>query len=586
MSNYSHMFKVVRFPTTPSKDQKPGTSGLRKKVSIFRQQQYLANFVQSMFDSLPDIQGKTLVLGGDGRFYNSKAIRIITRMAAANGVGKLLIGKDGLLSTPAVSAIIRQRKLYGGIILTASHNPGGADEDFGIKYNVSNGGPALENLTNQFYENSQRISSYQIAMHIDYPDQEDPFENTLRRIHQQGISDTYTCQETGNTFEIEIISSVDDYLHLMKNLFDFNQLKQFASRSDFSMLLNSMNGVTGIYTRRIFVEELGLPKEYLMNDTPKEDFGGHHPDPNLTYAHDLVELCDPKKNKRAPVFAAAFDGDGDRCMILGTGFFVSPADSLAVIAANADCIPHFRSQKLKGVARSMPTAAAVDFVAEKLNISCYETPTGWKFFGNLMDADLAQICGEESFGLGSNHIREKDGIFTALCWLSIISSKNEKQTIGSLISVEKIVMQHWETFGRNFFSRYDYDHCKAPAVSKLLEHVRELQTQTMKQGGQLLDYPVKLRLADSFTYIDPVDHSKTENQGYRFVFEDNSRFVLRLSGTSSSDVTIRMYFERYTKDVSLFDHPVEQVLRPVIDIALKSLKIEQILEKSQPDVIT
>ncbi|KAK4523527.1 hypothetical protein GAYE_PCTG69G1423 [Galdieria yellowstonensis] len=582
------MFRIVSFPTTPSKDQKPGTSGLRKKVETFRKQQYLVNFVQSIFDSLPDIQGKTLVLGGDGRFYNSKAIRIIARMAAANGVGKLLIGKDGLLSTPAVSAIIRQRKLYGGIILTASHNPGGADEDFGIKYNVSNGGPALENLTSMFYENSQRISSYKLAMHVDFPDQEDPFEHTLSRIDQQGLSDVYTCQDTGNTFEMEIISSVDDYLHLMKQLFDFSQLKQFTSRSDFRMLLDSMNGVTGIYTRRIFVEELGLPKEYLMRDIPKEDFGGHHPDPNLVYAHDLVELCDPNKNKQAvPNFAAAFDGDGDRCMILGTGFFVSPADSLAVITANADCIPHFRAQKLKGVARSMPTAAAVDFVAEKRNMTCYETPTGWKFFGNLMDADLAQICGEESFGLGSNHIREKDGIFTALCWLSILASKNEQQPIGKLISVEDIVKKHWETFGRNFFSRYDYDHCKAPAVSKLLQHIKEIQTEAMKQkGGQLLDYPVKLKVADSFTYIDPVDHSKTENQGYRFVFEDNSRFVLRLSGTSSSDATVRMYFERYSKDVALTSQPVEQVLRPVIDIALKSLQISQILGKTQPDVIT
>eukprot|EP00871_Galdieria_phlegrea_P004419 jgi/Galph1/4979/GphlegSOOS_G3626.1 len=580
------MFHIATVATTPSKDQKPGTSGLRKKVSIFKHRQYLVNFVQSMFNSLPDIKGKSIVLGGDGRYYNAKAIRIIARLAAANGVGKLLIGKDGLLSTPAVSAIIRERNLYGGIILTASHNPGGENEDFGIKYNVSNGGPALENVTNLFYQQSQNIASYKIAMHPDYPDEDDPFQKTLEKLHHVGTCDRYQCVDDGSFFEIEVISSVDDYVNLMKKLFDFDKLKALASRTDFCMLLDSMNGVTGIYTNRIFVDELALPKEYLMNDIPKEDFGGHHPDPNLTYAHELVELCDATKNKNAPEFAAAFDGDGDRCMILGKGFFVSPADSLAVITANAKCIPHFQSQQLKGAARSMPTAAAVDFVVEKLGLKCYETPTGWKFFGNLMDAGLAQICGEESFGLGSNHIREKDGIFTALCWLSIMAKLNEKQPMNSLIGVATIVKEHWKLFGRNFFSRYDYDHCKTEHVSKLLEHLKQVQSESLKSGGHLLDYPVQLKAADSFTYVDPVDHTVTENQGYRFVFEDNSRFVLRLSGTSSSDVTIRIYFERYTKDNSLFDCAANEVLHPIVDIALRSLKVNELLQKTAPDVIT
>jgi phosphoglucomutase len=536
--------------TTPFDDQKPGTSGLRKQVPTFQQPNYLENFIQSTFDSLEDYQGKTLVVGGDGRYYNRPAIQTILKMAAANGVGKVLVGKGGILSTPAASCLIRKYDAIGGIILSASHNPGGPEGDFGVKYNVSNGGPAPEKVTSAIFENSKAISEYKIT------DTED--------IDLDGLG---TSQIEGMT--VEVVDSVADYIELMKQLFDFDKIAALL-KGDFSMCMDSLHAVTGPYAKQIFEQALGAKAGTVTNGEPLEDFGGGHPDPNLVYAHDLVETM---FSEDAPDFGAASDGDGDRNMILGNNFFVNPSDSLALIAANATLVPGYKDG-LSGVARSMPTSQAADRVAEKLGIDCYETPTGWKFFGNLLDADKITICGEESFGTGSNHVREKDGLWAVLFWLNILAERQQ--------SVEDIVVEHWKTYGRNFYSRHDYEGVDSAKANELIEGLRS-QFSTLP-GSALGDYTVDY--ADDFSYTDPIDGSVSQKQGIRIGFTDGSRIVFRLSGTGTKGATIRLYLESYEPDATKHDVDPQAALKPLIVIADQVSKLQALTGRDQPTVIT
>ncbi len=448
---------IQTIPTQAFSDQKPGTSGLRKKVTVFQQPHYLENFVQSIFDSISPPKGATLTLGGDGRYYNREAIQIILKMAAANGFGRVLVGQGGILSTPAASCIIRKYKTFGGIILSASHNPGGPDGDFGIKYNTENGGPAPEKITEAIFEKSKTIESYKI---IEAPDA--PLD-TIGETDLAGM-------------KVQVIDAVADYAELMDSLFDFNAIKDLLA-SGFRMKFDAMHAVTGPYAKAIFIDRLGAPADSVTNATPLPDFGNGHPDPNLTYAHELVDIL---YGDNAPDFGAASDGDGDRNMILGKGFFVTPSDSLALIAANAKMVKGY-SKGIAGVARSMPTSGAVDMVAKSLDIPCYETPTGWKFFGNLMDADKVTLCGEESFGTGSNHVREKDGLWAVLFWLNILAIKRQ--------SVEQIVKRHWLQFGRNVYSRHDYEDLPLEAANGVISHLRK-QFGSLK-GKALGSYTVK-----------------------------------------------------------------------------------------------
>mmetsp|Transcript_3291 Transcript_3291/g.6171 ORF Transcript_3291/g.6171 Transcript_3291/m.6171 type:complete len:581 (-) Transcript_3291:1613-3355(-) len=578
-------FCVKDVVTSPIEGQKTGTSGLRKKVAVFMQPNYLNNWVQSLFSSLEDLQGAILALGGDGRYWNREAIKIILRIAAGNGVGKVIVGQDGILCTPAMSAVIRARKLFGGVILTASHNPAGPTEDFGIKYNVGNGGPAPESVTDKIFANTKSIASYKYAA-VSSEDDSDPFG----ALDLSVLGSTKFTNSDGADFEVEVIDSADDYVSLLKTMFDFDQLKQFVGRSDFRFLFDGMCGVTGPYATRIFVSELGASPDSIMRGTTLEDFGGGHPDPNLTYAAELVDKCDPSKNPDAPDFGAASDGDGDRNMILGKGFFVTPSDSVAIIAARAQgSIPYFQ-QGLKGVARSMPTASALDHVAKKNGLEMFETPTGWKFFGNLMDAGRVQICGEESFGTGSDHVREKDGLFAILCWLSILATANPVAD-QPLVTVEDIVVDHWKTYGRNFFSRYDYENVDSDAASKVMSRVDEVMAQMATEKNEeghmsLGGFETPVVLCDNFCYEDPVDGSVAKGQGRRFIFADYSRLVFRLSGTGSSGATIRMYSEKYEPNEDKQRMDAQEALKPLIELALRVSELKELTGRDAPTVIT
>jgi len=536
--------------TQPFSDQKPGTSGLRKRVTVFQQSHYLENFIQSTFDSLENYQGQTLVLGGDGRYYNRQAIQIILKMAAANGVGRVKVGQSGILSTPATSCVIRQSGAIGGIILSASHNPGGPDGDFGVKYNISNGGPAPEKVTEAIFAHSKTIEQYKI---VTAPDVD---------------LDTLGESQIGEMV-VEVMNSVTDYAKLMESLFDFEQIHQLLTGS-FRMCMDSMHAVTGPYAHAIFEQRLGAPAGTVQNGTPLEDFGGGHPDPNLVYAHDLVELL---FGENAPDFGAASDGDGDRNMILGRKFFVNPSDSLAVLAANATLVPGYRSG-LKGIARSMPTSQATDRVAEKLGIPCFETPTGWKFFGNLLDADRVTICGEESFGTSSNHIREKDGLWAVLFWLNILAVKQQ--------SVEELMHDHWQTYGRNYYSRYDYEGVESDRANTLMTNLHA-QLPTLKGrkfGVREVEY------SDDFSYTDPIDGSVSNNQGVRIGFTDGSRIVFRLSGTGTQGATLRVYLEQYEADPTKHHLDPQEALADLIAIAEQVAQIRTLTGMEKPTVIT
>ncbi|CAI5517259.1 unnamed protein product [Closterium sp. Naga37s-1] len=500
-------FEVKAVPTSPIEGQKTGTSGLRKKVKVFQEPHYLANWIQALFDSLPaeDVKGSLLVLGGDGRYFNREAAQEIIKIAAGNGVGKILVGKDGIMSTPAVSAVIRKQKAYGGFIMSASHNPGGPKYDWGIKFNYSSGQPAPESITDKIYGNTLSI----------------------KEIKQAEIPDV-DLAKTGTTkfgsFEVEVVDPVADYLELFKQVFDFDMIRALVTRPDFSLKFDAMHAVTGAYAKPILVDALGAPESAIINGTPLEDFGGGHPDPNLTYAEELVKIMYAPD---APDFGAASDGDGDRNMILGNNFFITPSDSVAIIAANSQAaIPYFAAGP-KGLARSMPTSAALDRVATGLNLPFFEVPTGWKFFGNLMDAGTLSICGEESFGTGSDHIREKDGLWAVLAWLSILAYRNKDVPVGGkLVSVGDVAREHWAQYGRNFFSRYDYEECASEGANAMVAHLREILAAA-KPGDKYGAY--ELALADDFEYTDPVDGSVASQQGIRFVFTDGSRIIFRLS---------------------------------------------------------
>lgn len=548
--------RPITITTQPIAGQKPGTSGLRKKVVEFQKPNYLNNFVQAVFNSLvdfgTDVTNGSLVIGGDGRYFNPEAIQIITKMAVANGVKRILIAKNGLLSTPAASAVIRERgpqwqKPFGAFILSASHNPGGPTEDFGIKYNVENGGPAPEKVTNAMYAYTTTITSYKIAE--TFPDIDTSKVGTTRVTSRDGSLGVL----------VTIIDTTEEHIKLLKTVFDFDAIKGLLSRPDFSLVYDCMHGVQGPYARDVFVKELGAPESVLVNAVPKDDFNGGHADPNLTYAHDLVEIMgvDIKGNpvtgqaKEPPAFGAAADGDADRNMILGRRFFVTPSDSLAIIVAHADVIPFFRDQGgLKGVARSMPTSGAVDLVAKRLNLRFFETPTGWKFFGNLMDSrelggeNLSPfICGEESFGTGSDHVREKDGMWAVLAWLSILAHYNQDAS-KPLVSVESIVRDHWSKYGRNYYVRYDYEGVDKTGAEAMIAHM--VKNFSAVTGSSVDGY--QIAVADEFEYVDPVDGSVSSHQGVRYLFADGSRVIFRLSGTAGSGATVRLYLEKYEPD--------------------------------------
>jgi len=536
--------------TQPFDDQKPGTSGLRKKVKVFQKTNYLENFVQSTFDVIGDFSGQTLVVGGDGRFYNRQAIQIILKMAAANGFGRVLVGQGGILSTPAASHVIRKNKAYGGLILSASHNPAGPDEDFGIKYNIGNGGPAPEGVTEAMFARTLEIDEYKLLDASDIP------------------LDTLGAFSLGD-MQVEVIDSVHDYAELMKSLFDFPAIRKLLA-DGFRIKFDAMHAVTGPYALSIFQGMLGAPVGTVMNGAPLEDFGGGHPDPNLTYAHELVDVMYADD---APDFGAASDGDGDRNMVLGNHFFVTPSDSLAVIAANADVVPGYRGG-IAGIARSMPTSAAADRVAEAMGLDCYETPTGWKFFGNLMDDGRVTLCGEESFGTGSNHVREKDGMWAVLFWLNILAVRKT--------SVADIVQEHWKRFGRNYYSRHDYEGVDSAAAEQVLQNVRD---QFDALPGKMLAGRV-VGSCDDFAYTDPVDGSVSSNQGVRVLFEDGSRIIFRLSGTGTSGATIRIYLESYEADAAKHDMDAQDALAAMITAAGEISQLRELTGRDAPTVIT
>ena len=543
--------KIKTVNTTPFDDQRPGTSGLRKKVKVFQQPHYLENFVQSIFNALEGYQGQTLVVGGDGRYYNREALQIIVKMAAANGFGKVIVGRGALLSTPAASCIIRKYKAFGGIILSASHNPGGPDADFGIKYNASNGGPAAENITEAIYKLSLEINEYRIIETVDID---------LDRTGEQKIAE----------MSVEIIDPVSDYADLMEQLFDFEAMRQLLGSGTFSMAFDAMNAITGPYAREILEKRLGATAGTVLRGEPLLDFGGAHPDPNLVHAKELVEMMG---GENAPDFGAASDGDGDRNMILGSNFYVTPSDSLAILAANATLVPAY-AQGLAGVARSMPTSQAVDRVAEALDIDCYETPTGWKFFGNLLDAGKITLCGEESFGTGSDHVREKDGLWAVLFWLNILAARKQ--------SVADIVKDHWQKYGRDVYTRHDYEGVPVEGANELMQNLRatidELSWQSFNN--------YKVEHCDDFSYTDSIDNSTSSNQGIRILFTNGARIVYRLSGTGTEGATLRVYIEQPEKDPAKLEADPQALLSRLIDLSRSIAQIEKHTGRKVPDVIT
>ncbi len=560
-------------------DQKPGTSGLRKKTARFENQKgYLQNFVQAIFDSQDGkLAGETLVLGGDGRYFNEEAAMIILRIAAANGVAKMIVSPKFLMSTPCVSGLIRKYKCAGGIILTASHNPGGKQGDFGVKYNVANGGPATSDVTEKIFAITKEIKEYQIA----------------REVPRISLATPGTARFGDMT--IQVIDAVGEYADLMKSIFDFGSLKTFVSRSDFSMVYDSMSGVAGPFAKRIFAEELGLPEgETCLNGTPLPDFGGGHPDPNLKYAEELVkrmglnqeasrdEKAGSIDDSKIPDFGAAADGDADRNMVVGRRFFVTPSDSLAVIVDRAQAaIPYFKDG-VKGAARSMPTSGAVDIVAREKKIDLFEVPTGWKYFGNLMEAGKVSICGEESFGTGSDHIREKDGIWAVLAWLSILAKANEGGEEGKLIGVGDIMKQHWKKYGRNYYTRYDYEGYTKQQGNDVFGNLRDKIEKKNFEAFKYTDY--KVAEANEFEYKDPIDGSVAKRQGIRVMMEGGSRIIFRLSGTGSVGATVRMYIEQYSK--SAIDQNPAEALKPLVDAAIKWANLAELLGTETPTVIT
>jgi phosphoglucomutase len=534
--------------TRPIPGQKPGTSGLRKKVRVFQEPPFLENFVQAILDSAPETKGATLVVGGDGRFFNDRAIQTILKLAAGNGVGRVLVGKDGLLSTPAASNLIRERDAAGGIILSASHNPGGPDGDFGVKFNTANGGPAPEKVTEAIHARTQTIDAYHL---VEAPD-----------VDLAALGETRL-----GAMPVEVVDPVADYAALMQRLFDFDAIRDLF-RSGFRMRFDAMSAITGPYAERILEGMLGAPAGTVVNATPLPDFGGHHPDPNPVHCAELVALMN---GPDAPDLGAASDGDGDRNLVHGPGLFLAPSDSLALLAANAHLAPGY-ADGLKGVARSMPTSAALDRVARKLGIPCFETPTGWKFFGNLLDAGMASLCGEESAGTGSDHVREKDGLWAVLLWLNILAKRRQ--------GVPEIVRQHWAEFGRNYYSRHDYEAIDAGSAEAMLDDLRA--KLPILPGRQLGEETVAS--ADDFAYRDPVDGSVSERQGVRLHFASGARIVFRLSGTGTEGATLRVYLERYEPE--RLDEDTQAFLAPLVAIADEVAEIRKRTGRAAPDVIT
>ncbi|MGA8170480.1 MAG: alpha-D-glucose phosphate-specific phosphoglucomutase [Methylocystis sp.] len=536
--------------TTPFLDQRPGTSGLRKKVPVFQQRNYVENFVQSIFDSLEGFAGQTLVVGGDGRYYNPEAIQTILKIAAANGFGRAVVGQGGILSTPAVSALIRELKAFGGVVLSASHNPGGPDGDFGIKYNVGNGGPAPEKITDAIYARTREITSYKIVEADDVD---------LGSLKTTRLGD----------MRVEIVDSVENYRALMETLFDFDRIRA-AFRDGFTIKFDAMSAVTGPYAHAILEDALGAAKGSVINGVPLPDFGGHHPDPNLVHAKHLYDLA---MSPASPDLCAASDGDGDRNLIIGRSRFVTPSDSLAILAANAHLAPGYRSG-IVGVARSMPTSAAADRVAKQLGVPLFETPTGWKFFGNLLDAGLVTICGEESAGSGSNHLREKDGLWAVLLWLDILAARKQ--------GVDQIVREHWATYGRNYYTRHDYEEIDSAIANDLMKALRD---GLPRLKGQVFG-ALEVAAADDFAYHDPVDGSDSAGQGLRVMFTDGSRIVYRLSGTGTSGATMRVYIERYEPDAARHDLETQAALGELIALSRRLARVGAYLGHETPSVIT
>lgn len=551
--------------TQPFEGQKPGTSGLRKKVKVFQQEHYAENFIQAIMTAIPQgSKNAQLVIGGDGRYLNDEVIQKICKIASANEVAKLYIGQNGLLSTPAASHVIRKYQATGGIILTASHNPGGPENDFGIKYNMQHGGPAPESITNKIYEASNVISEYHIDDSIDQVD--------LSTIGEKKYGNN-------NNLSVEIIDPTADYVQMMKEIFDFDLIKEFFTNNpEFRVLFDALNGVTGPYGQAIFLKELGLSEQNVQNCTPKPDFGGLHPDPNLTYAHTLVERVD----KENIPFGAASDGDGDRNMIYGAKAFVSPGDSVAIIAHHAELIPYFEKNGVFGLARSMPTSGAIDRVAKAKGLNCYEVPTGWKFFCALFDSDKLSICGEESFGTGSNHIREKDGVWAICAWLNIIAGVNKQDP--SKKTIAQIQADFWNEYGRTFFSRYDYEDVPSDGANKVVENLNNKISQSNFIGTEVAS-GLRVAEAGDFSYTD-LDGSVSDHQGLYVKFENGARIVIRLSGTGSSGATIRLYIEQYEADHSKYQMDAQDYLQETIGKVVEFLKLQEFIGREEPDVKT